>query len=100
MNPLQKDIAELERQLELKKRELQTRFNNCNHRWGETVADHIYRDSYTIPGDPPGTMGIDWRGPCYVPAKTTHRWKRTCLNCGKEEYTQNTNKTTIETPRF
>jgi hypothetical protein len=72
----------------------------CRHEWTAPVADHIYREGYTIPGDPPGTMGVDWRGPCYVEPKTTHRWKRTCRLCGHVEHTSNTNKHVTETPDF
>ncbi len=64
----------------------------CGHVFSETVADHIYHKAYTIPGDKPGTMGVDYRGPCYVPARTENRWKRTCKKCGKVEYTQRTQK--------
>lgn len=74
--------------------------NNCRHSWGKVQADHIYEKAYTIPGDPPGTMGVDWRGPCYVPAKETKRWKRVCEECGKEEFTTNTEQHVTYTPKF
>lgn len=61
----------------------------CPHVWGETKYTPDYQEAYTIPGDPPGTMGVDWRGPCHVPAKTTPKWSRTCTKCG---YTQTTER--------
>lgn len=33
-------------------------------------------------------MGVDWRGPCYVPRSEEPRWKRQCLECGVVEYTE------------
>lgn len=60
---------------------------NCKHDWTPPRANHIYHEAYTIPGDPPGTMGIDWRGPCYVAAETIKRWTRECRKCGLEQHT-------------
>ncbi len=74
--------------------------SNCSHSWGETEPDHVYHKAYTSPGDTPGTMGVDFRGPCHVPARTDHRWKRVCEKCGKVEKTTATKTTTTETPRF
>ena len=95
-------IKRLEDELAVAKRELVRADRECNHDWSEPVADHIYKESYTIQGDKPGTMGVDWRGPVHVPASTTHRWKRTCKNCGKKEHTTRTSTktTTTETPQF
>ena len=75
---------------------------NCTHRWGVTRDVSEYIPAYTIPGDPPGTMGIDWRGPCHVDAKTIPKWERTCQNCGKVETTTRTNEEVIvkKTPSF
>ena len=64
----------------------------CNHKYGEVVYDPIHHEAYTAPGDPPGTMGVDWRGPCYVPAQTIPRWKRECGLCGKVNYTEEIRK--------
>lgn len=72
----------------------------CQHAWGAVQANHIYHEGYTIPGDAPGTMGIDWRGPTYVPSRTEKRWTRVCKLCGKTEHTSNTTKHVSETPSF
>ena len=72
----------------------------CNHQWGDVTPDHIYEDGYTIPGDPPGTMGVDWRPACHVQPKTTFRWKRVCRVCGKEEHTSRTKELVTHTPEF
>lgn len=62
----------------------------CNHNWGEPIYDPEIRGGYRDPGDPVGTMGVDWRAPSYVPRTETQRWKRTCLNCAKTEFTTDT----------
>lgn len=94
------EIAELERKLQEKKNALAHVERTCAHKWGETQPDHIYREGYMDPGDPPGTMGIDWRGPVYVPSKTTYRWKRVCFLCGKTEHTSQTTKEVTLKPSF
>jgi len=74
--------------------------SRCNHRWGDTFPDHIYHEGYTIPGDAPGTMGVDWRGPCYVNSSTEYRWKRQCTICGKVETTTRTTDRVEKIPTF
>jgi len=59
----------------------------CQHKWGETRYTPEHKEAYTIPGDPPGTMGVDWRGPTDVPAKTTKKWTRQCESCGLTQTT-------------
>ncbi len=88
----QSEIERLNREIG----QLKSQQANCPHQWGEVIADHIYNEAYTIPGDPPGTMGIDWRGPCYVPAETIERWKRVCKICGKIEYTSQKEQVRVE----
>jgi|ERR1017187_2670954 hypothetical protein len=73
---------------------------NCRHRWGPTQDAHIYTEGFTIPGDPPGVGGSDHRCDCYVDAKTDKRWKRVCMDCGKEQFTTNVRKEVIEHPQF
>lgn len=73
---------------------------NCVHQWGKVEAAHIYTPGYTIPGDPPGTMGVDWRGPVDVPSKTEYRWKRVCSICGEIQYTSSTEDEVIKHPKF
>ncbi len=98
---LRREIATLRDTAAARERDLAEVYANCRHDWIVT-PDHIYHESYTIPGDAPGTMGVDWRGPCHVPASTEKRWKRECRICGKVEHTSATNTETVvnETPRF
>lgn len=97
---LRTEINDLERALAAKRGELANTERVCRHDWGPTEPDHIYHEAYTIPGDEPGTCGVDWRGPCYVPAKTDYRWKRVCRTCGKVEHTTATDEHVTRTPRF
>jgi hypothetical protein len=69
----------------------------CKHDW-KVEYDPIVREAYTIPGDEPGTMGVDWRGPTHVPSETTRQWTRTCNICGAEESTQRTKKQHVAGP--
>jgi hypothetical protein len=100
MSKEREDIKRLEDELKQKKASLLRAEQSCQHDWTSVVADHIYREGYTIPGDAPGTMGIDWRGPCYVPSSTEERWKRTCTKCGKVEHTTRTQEKVTHTPTF
>ena len=93
-------IRETEARLQECKADLARMEASCRHQWGEAVHCPIIEKAYTAPGDPPGTMGVDWRGPTYVPAKTTNQWSRTCKLCDKVEFTTNVNKSTVESPRF
>jgi len=86
----QKSSVEKLRQLE----------RDCQHQWSDPVYCPEYIPAYTIPGDPPGTMGVDWRGPVDVPAKTIKRWSRQCQLCGKKEVTENVKKDYTQKPRF
>ncbi|HWP61378.1 MAG TPA: hypothetical protein VN495_02145 [Candidatus Paceibacterota bacterium] len=97
---LRGEIADLERDLRIKKSALEHTQGNCNHRWGEVVYDPKVRAGYTSPGDPPGTMGIDWRGPTYVPREETPRWRRTCGSCDLTQYTENTTEHVTKNPVF
>jgi hypothetical protein len=81
INSAQNDLVSKERQLE-------TLYRQCNHRWSEPIYTPIRTEGYRTEGDPPGTMGIDWRGPMYVPPTTTDRWTRECTECGKQETTE------------
>jgi hypothetical protein len=93
-------VADLREKLLRAENKLNDAIHSCRHDWSSVVADHIYHPSYTIPGDPPGTMGIDWRGPTYVDAKTEKRWKRTCKTCGLVEYTSKVKEQVTEHPAF
>ncbi|MBR9703828.1 hypothetical protein GOV12_00315 [Candidatus Pacearchaeota archaeon] len=104
MNPealkLRTRAEELRKDAEYAVTALSNHVNSCRHNYSEPEFDPIYREAYTSPGDPPGTMGVDFRGPCHVPAKTTKRWKRECVECGDIQYTQKIHKTTLESPEF
>ncbi len=95
------DIDRLSQELERTKSKLAVIQNTCNHDWDEKYTP-VRTEAYTSPGDPPGTMGSDWRGPVHVPATSTKRWTRTCDKCGKEETTTSTLKKveTKESPRW
>lgn len=81
------DAKRLEQEAAQKKAAAESLVRKCQHSWDETRYTPDYQAAYTIPGDTPGTMGIDYRGPCHVPSKTTPRWSRTCKNCGVVETT-------------
>lgn len=97
---LRQKISSIERELNQAKNRLKSIELECRHSWGETIADHIFSKGYTIPGDPYGTMGVDWRGSYDVPSKTEYRWKRVCQICGKIEYTSKINEVVTKTPKF
>ena len=97
---MESQIQSEESSLDRKRAELKRIRDYCQHNWGETVADHLYTEGYTIPGDKPGTMGSDFRGPTYVSSKTEYRWKRVCKKCGKIEHTTQTEDHVTKTPKF
>ncbi len=88
----------LEEQLQETQRELTRIEASCHHQYRITY-EPIYHKSHQLPGDPPGTMGIDWRGPVYVPSRTEDRWRRYCGICGKEDYTTHA-RTEVETKKI
>ena len=91
-------VDELEAKLKGAKRNLIDLVRTCSHQYGDTVYDPIYIPAYTFPGDKPGTMGVDFRGPVHVPAGTKSRWKRECEYCGDVEYTTKVQKEIKEKP--
>ena len=103
MEPKARELRELVEELKSKflraESELKNYENSCFHK-SESVYDPIYTPAYIIPGDPPGTMGVDWRGPLDVPATTTDRWKRTCEKCGLVEYTTDTQEKIERIPKW
>lgn len=98
------EIDETIKRIEFEKKQLQIKLNNiyrnCRHVWGETKQISHYTPGYEIPGDPPGTCGVDWRGPFYVDSKTTYSWKRVCSVCGKEEETTRAKQVSHDVPVF
>jgi len=89
---LRQEIANCEAHLKNFRSCLENLERSCQHTWGQTKYTPIEHKAYTIPGDAPGTMGVDWQGPCYVPAETIKQWSRTCTKCGKTETTRATKK--------
>ncbi len=87
---LRQKIARLHKELRESANNLDTIVSNCKHQYGKPIYDPVHTEAYTIPGDPPGTMGVDWRGPVHVPAKTEEKWKRICGLCGHTQYTDKT----------
>lgn len=97
---LREKLAEMEKQVTDARRILKFLEKNCKHNYGPTLYAPIITDTYTIPGDAPGTMGVDWRGPVYVPREERPRWKRECLECGLVEYTQEVKEKIERTPSW
>lgn len=87
---MERDIAAREQSLDRDRARLQSARAECLHKWGETRYTPDRQEAYTAPGDPPGTMGVDWRGPVDVPAKTTKKWTRRCESCGLVQITTRT----------
>jgi hypothetical protein len=87
---LRDEIKTLQTRLETRRNMLQQVVNRCQHDWGKTEYKPEYHKAYTIPGDPPGTMGVDRRGPCHVPASTDKKWQRVCKKCGCKQVTSRT----------
>jgi hypothetical protein len=89
------EIARLASELANAKGQLNALQEACRHRghvWGQVQYVPEHHPAYTIPGDPPGTMGVDRRGPCDVPSKTIPRWTRECSDCGLVQTTELTHK--------
>ena len=84
---LRQEIRRLERELHSAKTNLNVHERQCPHDWTSPEYTPERTESYTTPGDPPGTMGVDWRGPVHVPATTKDKWTRRCRKCGKTETT-------------
>jgi hypothetical protein len=95
-----RNINDLENQLKEAKQALDSTIKSCNHQWSKPTYVPIATGGYTVPGDPPGTMGVDWRPSFYVPKESSPRWKRTCFTCGHIEYTISYTEETVKHPRF
>jgi len=72
----------------------------CPHSWGPTKYTPEIREAYRTSGDPPGTMGIDWRGPEDVPREEKPKWTRQCEHCLLVETTTQVEERVTKTPRF
>jgi len=73
---------------------------SCQHDYTDPVYKPIVQEAYTIPGDAPGTMGVDFRGPCHVPRKETPQWMQTCRICGTTRTTIRTKDEVKKIPQF
>ncbi len=89
---LERDIAANKERADRASQRLNAGREACRHKWGDTRYDPDRKGAYTTTGDPLGTMGVDWRGPVNVPAKTTKRWTRECELCGLVQITTSTKK--------
>jgi hypothetical protein len=79
---LQKELA----QRDAKIAELEANLD-CKHEWTATIYTPIHHPERTLANE-----AIQ----CHIPASTTHRWTRTCSECGKVEVTLNfTTKETL-----
>lgn len=92
IDALELEIRALQKQLDLKGTKLRLARTHCLHCWSPVKWDPIYEEAYTIPADPPGTMGVDWTPEIHVPSKTTRRWTRACEACGMVQHTGRTRK--------
>lgn len=88
-----------ERRLSKLRQQLSNLQAQCHHDWRSPARRSEHHAGYTDPGDPPGTMGVDWRGPVHVPARQETWWERTCKKCDKTEKTTQT-KPAGEVPVF
>ena len=93
-------VAKARRDLEAAEHVLSVLVRDCRHKFSEPFRDDIHTPGYTDPGDPPGTMGVDWRGPCHIPPKTVERWVRVCMECGKREETTVSTEQMTKVPKF
>jgi hypothetical protein len=97
---LEQEITRLKADLQEHEASLQGLQSRCIHQWGETRYTPDIREGYQDPGDPVGTMGVDWRGPMYVPRQETPRWSRRCSECGLVQQTERTRDQIKKVPEF
>lgn len=107
---LRGQIASLRNQIADFERELKELEDSCQHKslsqnclFSAPKYEPIVIKGYTIPADPPGTMGVD-RIPFdqHVPDRVIPQWTRVCSICGKVEATESFEEQTVakRTPRF
>jgi hypothetical protein len=99
-NQLEWEIQNKEAELRGMKAALENLRRRCQHKWGKTEYTPDYQPGYRIEGDPPGTMGVDWRGPMWVDSKTTPKWTRKCSECGLKQVTERTSDKVEKIPVF
>jgi len=97
---LEDKIYRAKKDIELAQQAINKHDRECLHIWSESIRDYIHHKGYTSPGDTPGTMGIDFRGACYIEPSNEKRWKRICQKCGKVEYTKRIEEIKTEKPKW
>lgn len=95
--PEQKRVQLLQEQADAATKMLDSQQQHCQHEWGAVVYKPDYREGYYIPSDKEQgrQMGVDSQPGCYVSAKTTPKWKKTCSKCGVTLVTGSTKKQSI-----
>lgn len=95
MNSRRSNARDLRSKLQDEKNRVQSMENqlreferDCHHSWDDVRYVPIHTPGYQLPGDAPGTMGIDWRGPTWISATTKKRWSRECSLCGFVQFTE------------
>lgn len=94
----QLEVQTAERVLAQRKLDVEILERKCYHQWGEAKYNPIITPGGYDPGDAPGTMGVDFRGPHSWGSSEKPRWTRTCKVCGKTETTTQSQK--VDAPRF
>ena len=89
---LRKDLIAAEDTVKSIKAAISRAESDHQHKWEAIKYVPIEHQAYRTAGDPPGTMGIDWQGPMYVEGSTEKRWSRSCIICGKEQFTTRTKR--------
>jgi len=104
MNPnvktLRDNVERLKAELNSAEDRLKYAVRTCVHKWSNPMDASVIIPGGYDPGDPPGTMGIDWRGPSYYPEQRKQRWRRVCSECGYEQFTTETTQQVTHTPKF
>jgi hypothetical protein len=97
---LLREIQGLQDSLQSKQEALKRIQYSCQHAFGDPKYTPTIIEGHEIPGDPPGTMGVDWRGPMWVSRQETPRWTRTCSKCLLEQETSQTRDEVKKVPLF
>jgi hypothetical protein len=97
---LEQEIKQLEADLRERQESLRGLQSRCPHVWGATKYTPEIHEGYQDPGDPVGTMGVDWRGPIWVPRQEIPRWSRRCSECGLVQQTERTTDKIEKVPAF
>lgn len=93
-------VSRLKEELSGAEEQLNAYVDSCRHNFSKPVYDPVYYPGFMTAGDPPGTMGVDWQGPMYIPERTEKRWKRECQKCGEVEYNKGIKEVKQELPDF